>query len=320
MSEDIQMKAYFNLAQFLGSPTIMPPVLKGKQSVSVQFIIPSLKLGNRDKDKVIKIGYVCGIELYGIKLYETSNERTKEPATLVEMAFYINPSKTKEETTTILTSTSRLLVERFLGLLSFMMGLKLSAVYIQPNTSLDGKTISKIIPPSSKSTRSPTKVIMPEIIDKITNIPEDIFSALYWLRRGLAERDPVENFSALMVCLQIMAKHLISKKYIPQTCPHCGELLETKESSISSLTRELITSILDAPKDSFKRLWEARNAIVAHGNKPVTAEVFLELADLKMEAMNLAFKSIKLGLGIPLDSPPSPNPNYYITDAFMHVD
>jgi len=211
-------------------------------------------------------------------------------------------------------------VERFLGLLSFYLGIKLSAVHIQYTTSEDGKTLQKVMPVSSKTSRPPYKTALPDFQDKLPTITDDIFSALFWLRRGLAERDPIENFWALTVCLQIMAKHLISSETIPHTCPHCGELLETKESSITSLIRELVTQKLGASEELWERLWKARNAIVAHGDKPVKAEVFLELTDLKFETVNLAFKSIKLGLGIPLDSPPMPNPDYFVTDAFLHVD
>ena len=84
--------------------------------------------------------------------------------------------------------------------------------------------------------------------------------------------------------------------------------------------RELLVSRLGTSTELFDRLWKTRNAIVAHGNRPLTPEVFLELAELKFNAANLAFQSIKLGLGIPLDSPPSPSQAFFVTDAFMYVD
>lgn len=320
MSENIQNSSpTFKLAQDLGLPTI-PPIIPDKWSVSVQFIVPGLKLGNQDKNKVYQLVKKCGIDIYKIEAQLSQNERTKEPATLFTIAFYVNSFNNKEEKTTILNSASRLLIERFIGLLSFFIGIKLSAINIQYTTTDNVKTLQKILPVSSKSLRLPIKVELPEITENSQTLPEDIFSALFWLRRGLSERDPIENYSALMICIQIMARHLVNLEPNKKSCPSCGAELETQPPSITLLTRTLLVSKLGAPDALYERLWKARNAIVAHGNIPITAEVFLELTDLKFEAANLAFKSIKLGLGMPLDSPPSPNPSYFITDAFMHVD
>lgn len=57
-----------------------------------------------------------------------------------------------------------------------------------------------------------------------------------------------------------------------------------------------------------------------HGNLPVTPKVLLELTELKYEAAILAYQSIKLSFGMPLDSPPSPQQLFFMTDAFMYVD
>lgn len=307
----------FKPAQFFGRPRIFPPPAQGKIPASVQFIIPGFKLGDRDKKRVIQLAHKCGEDIWGIHINRAENKRTKEPATFVTFAFYVN--STSDEDKQVIQSVSRLLVERFLGLLSFFVGKKLSAVNIQPTTIGNEGQYLAILPMVARSSTPPVKVELTADIEGLT--PSDnVFSALFWLRRGLAERDPVENFSALMVCLQIMARHIVIQQPVERHCPSCGAKLETQEPSITSLMRELIVSRLGAPLELFNRLWGARNAIVAHGNIPVTSEVFLELTELKFDAAKLAFQSIKLALGIPLDSPPSPNQAFFVTDAFMYVD
>jgi hypothetical protein len=286
----------------------------------VQFIIPGLKLGKHDKKNITQLAHKCGIDLWAVDTHLTENTRTKEPATLVTFAFYVNPASNEDENKQVIQSVSRLLVERFLGLLSFFLGTKLSAVNMQYTTT--GKEeghYSKILPVSARTSTPRITLKFPVDLENIAP-NDDVFSALFWLRRGLAERDPVENFSALMVCLQIMARYLVEKQPVTHHCPSCGAELETQEPSITSRMRELVVSRLGAPPKLFKRLWKARNAIVAHGDQPFTPEVFLELTELKFDAANLAFQSIKLGLGMPLDLPPSPNQAFFVTDAFMYVD
>jgi hypothetical protein len=310
----------FNHAQDLRNPSIFPPATRGKIPASVQFIIPGFKLGKSDKKNVTQLAHKCGIEVYGINTDLVQNDRTKELATLITFAFYVNPASNEEENKQVIQSVSRLLVERFLGLLSFFLGIKLSAAHMQYTTTGKKKgSYSKILPVSSRTSIPRITLQFPSDLESITS-NDDIFSALFWLRRGLAERDPIENFSALMVCLQIMARHLVKKQPIVSKCPSCGAVLETKEPSITLLMRELVVSKLGATPKLFDRLWKARNAIVAHGNRPFTPKVFLELTELKFDAANLAFQSIKLGLGIPKDSPPSPNQAFFVTDAFMYVD
>lgn len=320
MSENSQdSQSFFKLAQFLGAPKVFPPPAQGKVPASVKFIIPELKLGKRDKENISQLAHKCGVEAYDIDAEIAQNDRTKKPATLVTFAFYIPSAANEDENREAATLTSRLLVERFLGLFSFFVGSKLSAAHTQAITISKEGHYETRLSPIERSSTSPIRVEFPPDLKSIAP-SENIWSALVWLRRGLAERDPVDTFSALMVCLQIMARYLVEKQPVTHHCPSCGAELETQEPSITSLMRELIVSRLGANPDLFDRLWKARNAIVAHGNRPLTAEVFLELTELKFDAANLAFQSIKLGLGMPLDSPPSPNQAFFVTDAFMYVD
>jgi hypothetical protein len=319
MDTDSSENTYlFNLVQNLGQPSVFPPPMKGKTQASVQFIIPKLKLGNRDNKYINELAYRCGVDVWKTHTQQTSNTRNNKPATFVTFAFYIDSNYKEEDKNNVIMSVSRLLVERFLGILSFLFGMKLSAVHMQYTTVDKYGNYSKILPTATPSSRAPIKITL---TDNLKISPsEDVFSALFWLRRGLAERDPIENFSSLMVCLQIMANHLIPEQTVTRTCPSCGFELDKQQLSITQKVLELLTKNLGASKEISERLWKARNAIVAHGNKPVEAKVFLELTELKFEAVKLAYNSIKLGLGIPVDSPPHPNQSYFVTDAFMYID
>ncbi len=237
MSENSQDSLYlFKPAQNLGQPAVFPPLAQGKIPASLQFIIPGFKLGKRDKKHVTQLAHKCGIDLWGIDMHPAENRRTKEPATLVTFAFYVTPTNSEDENHQFTQSMSRLLIERFLGLLSFFVGIKLSAVDIQVTTREKNGHYSKILPVSA---RTSTPCIITEFPADLEGIAptDDVFSALFWLRRGLSERDPIENFSALMVCLQIMARHIVKQK-----------------RSTTALMRELIVSRLGATPDLFKRL------------------------------------------------------------------
>lgn len=293
----------FKPAQFLGHPTVFPPPAQGKLQASVQFIVPGLKLGNKDRKRVTQLAHNCGMELWAVDTQRVENKRTKEPATLFTFAFYVSPARSKDENGQVILSTSRLLVERFLGLMSFFAGIRLSFAHLQATTMGKEGHYVLTLPPVGRASTPPIRIDYP---DDVTNIvpPDDVFSALFWLRRGLAERDPIDTFSSLMVCLQIMARHIVVRR----------------GASITSLVRELVESRLGASPHLRRRLWRARNAVVAHGNLPVTAEVLLELTDLKFEAAILAFNSIKLSLGMPIDEPPLPDQRFFVTDAFMKLD
>jgi len=284
----------------------------------VQFIIPELKLGKDHKKFVTQVARTASTDLWAVHTQRVQNKRTKKDATLVTLAFYIPSSAVQEEYPQSVVFTSVLLVLRFLGLLSFFVGSKLSAVHLQ-STILENGRYSQVLPMAGRGDMAPMKVELPAELEGIT--PSDnVFSALFWLRRGLAERDPIETFSALMVCLQIMARHIVVGQPVVRHCPSCGSQLEVTEPSITSLTRELIVSRLGVSPELFERLWKARNAVVAHGNLSVTPQVLLDLTELKFDAAILAFQSIKLGLGMPLDLPPSPSQAFFVTDAFMYVD
>ncbi len=108
-------------------------------------------------------------------------------------------------------------MERFIDLLSFVFGLKLSAQHIEPCIFKNKNSREVILHPTN---RAEPKIRLEYLTDlKNINPDNDIFTALYWLRRGLAQRDAVETFSALMVCLQIMARKLAEGRPQEISCP-----------------------------------------------------------------------------------------------------
>lgn len=304
----------------LGTPTVFAPQVEGKLSISVQFIIPGFTLAKEDKESIDLIARKCVTGFCATDSRQVETSTTKQKATLFTIAFYGNLlSNTAEYTDEDqVFFQSLFLVERFVSLLSFFAGSKLSAVQIQPTTIHNGHY--RLILHPTRRTSIPKSIInFPNNLKDIT--PNDqTFSAISWLRRGLAERDPVDTFSAFMVCIQIIAMQMVSKQYSEITCPECGAKLGNTQQSITSQVKELLVSRLDASDELFKRIWKARNAVIAHGNIPLTPHVILELTELKFEAANLAYKAVKYSLGMPPDSPPSPNPAFFVTDAFMYID
>lgn len=312
MQENTEGNLYlFNLAQPLGAPAVFPPQVKGKLPIAVKFIIPGFTLGKKDKESIDLIARKCVTDFWAIDSSKVENSATKEKATLFTMAFYGNP----EEQPFL---QSLFLVERFLSLLSFFAGLKLSAIYIQPTIMHDGN-YQLTLPATQRASVPKSKMEFPNSLKGIT--PNDeTFSAISWLRRGLAERDSVDTFSAFMVCIQIIARQMANKEFSEITCPACGAKLGNTQQSITSQVRELVVSKLGASKELFEHIWKLRNSVIAHGNLPVTPNVILELTDLKFDAANLAYKAIKFSLGMSLDSPPLPDQSFFVTDAFMYID
>lgn len=122
----------FKPIQFMGRPAVIAPVAKGKISTSVQFIVPALRIKDDERKKIFNLAKLCTNELNDIDIKPRENTETKQPATLFTFAFYIDGNIIGHEKKDIVYSVSRLLVERFLCIFSFIAGTKLSAVNIQP--------------------------------------------------------------------------------------------------------------------------------------------------------------------------------------------
>jgi len=297
MKPESSQEFLFKPVQHLGPPKIFPPPENGKLSIAVRFVIPGLT--SKKKEELARLAHRCGIDLWGVD-FENVTNKTQQSGILVTFCLYI--PLPDEEDSFVVEATARLLVERYLGLLSFCTGLKLSKVALQLLTSKNGEIFHTILPMGSRAPSPPRRHQIPAEILTGKEISEAVYSALFWLRRGLAERDPIETFSALMVSLQIMASEL-------------GPL-----HKVTPCVRCLVTEVLKEEKILFDDLWNMRNAVVAHGNKTVTAEVLVKLTELKFEAGRLVYKALNLALDIPEDRLVKPDAAFYITDTFMYDD
>jgi len=313
------VKFIFQPAQWLGPPSPFPPPAEGRLPAAVRFVIPGLHIG-AGKDRFVALARKCSTQIWDVGLDEATNQRTGDPATLVTLAFYLTAVASDAENVQALQTTSRILAERYLGLLSFCAGMKLSAAHQQATVLGREGHYHTILGPVRRTSTPRTRITLPGQLLSGQMPSEAVFSALFWLRRGLAERDPLETFSSLMVCLQVLAREIVQLEPVAARCANCGAELADSGPSVSSLVRELVVSKLGAPDDLFEKLWKARNAVTAHGNRAVTAEVFLELTMLKFDAAVLAFKGVKLALRMPIDDRPMPQQAFFVTDAFMHLD
>jgi hypothetical protein len=147
---------------------------------------------------------------------------------------------------------------------------------------------------------------------------DNIFIALFWLRRALAERDPLDTYAAFMVSLQAIARELVQPRPVERRCSKCSHVT-VQDAGVSAMVRELLIDKLGATPDQFARLWKVRNAVVAHGNQAVDARTFLQLTELKFEAADLCYKGIKLAMGMPVDGPPRPDASFFVAPALMYV-
>lgn len=246
-------------------------------------------------------------------IWRSSTARMKNKAgasaTLVTIAYYIDYIEGDSECHQIIENTSRLLIERVLGMVSYCAGTKLRGINII-NTIIDNSAFKAILNMTGRARSPKIEFSIPQdLIDHI--IPSDkLFTALFWLRRGLAERDPIDTYNAFMVCLQIMARYWWETKNPGTAIP-----------GPTFLFKQYTTTELGADPELIDKAWKKRNAIAAHGNKlNIDADDFIGLTELKFEAVNWAYKGINLALGLDLKNAPRPSQNFFATDALMNVD
>jgi len=302
----------------LGIPKIIPPDRNKMSSVSVQFVIPGLKIA-ADREEYEILSKKCYSDIWEVDLESSENHNTGQHDTLVTIGFYTPLKPNDRDTYESAKTISILIAERYLGLLSFIAGFKLYYVALQTTLKKKNGNLSKILPANSRSSTEKLKMSIPEKLKADQKLSENIFSALFWLRRGLAEQDPLDTFSALMVCMQILARELVKFEVVSKSCKNCGVELDKSQPSISSLVKKLIVNKLGGDPSTFQRVWKARNAIAAHGNKAVTADVFRDLIALKFETAVLCYNGIKMALSIPVDENPKPSQTFFVSDPFMHV-
>lgn len=308
----------FRPRQSLGPPRTIAPPRAGSVSATVQFVILGFNFPESERSNFLNIATRCGLPVYDAKTERVRSQDGQE-STLVSIAFYVPEPAANQSHKAAVDETSVLLVERFMGTLSFHAGMKCLAVATQTSIIGEGGQVSTLMEPSGRAGGDRVSFRLPEEPFGGRTPSDNIFSALFWLRRGLAEKDPIETYSALMVCLQTIAREVVGPVRTEQRCSGCGTTL-FKEPSVTASVRELVVNRLGASPELFSRLWKERNAVVAHGNETVAAETFLQLTELKFDAAKLCFAGVKLALGMPAEQPPWPERGFFVTSALMYLD
>jgi hypothetical protein len=330
----------FNIAKPLFSPRIIAPVENGKISVNLQFFMPPLNITAKEKPVYNNLIRKCLDEIWGSDIVLLKCRETGLVKTLVEIAFYIGENETDCYRT--IENKSRLFIERFLGVISFCAGKKLSARNVVP-TITSGPTRIMKLDSQNKSEISPIPFVIPDELSDSDNLSPKVFAALFWLRRGLAERDPIDTYNAFIVCLQILARIWWDKKIAsgcamnkPQPrkcpycenelplmdkCPKCNKAIISKIPPPTFLFKEYITSEFNVPLSEVNMVWRLRNAIAAHGDKvDIDADDFIRLTELKFDMALWAYTGIDRALGLALDRAPKPSQDFFMTDALMNLD
>jgi hypothetical protein len=303
--------------QFLGPPRVLAPRKAGHVSATVQFIVPALVVASEDRPRLMNIFEHVGIDIHAAAVERVANEATNQVGTLVSATFHLPEGASEEATDAAVDNVSALLVERFLGMLSFLTGSKRVAVNAQTTRSHEGASFSTTLEPTSRSAGDRIALQLPAAPFETRTPPPNVLNALLWLRRGLAASDSFDTYGALMVTLETMAREIVGANAAQRSCPECGS--PSPESTVTEMVRTLVVDRLGAPADLFATLWSTRNEVVARGNGSLTAETFRRLTELKFDATNLCYKAIKLALAIPVDGPPQLDPALFVASALMDV-
>jgi hypothetical protein len=309
MEDSTRALYLFRPAQLFGPPSVIAPLQTGKISVTLQFIVPGLHISKAEKEKYNKLIKNCLGDVWGSDTANVENKETRTEATLVTIAFYIDYLEDDTERHQAIENKSRILIERFLGIVSYCAGIKLSAKNII-NTIIDSPNFKAILNVTGRTQSPKIKFSIPQdLIDE--KIPsEKIFTALFWLRRGLAESDPIDTYNAFMVCLQIIARDWWEKKNPESEIP-----------GPTSLFKKYMITELGADSELVDKAWKKRNAIAAHGNKlNIDSDDFIGLTELKIEAAKWAYQGINRALGLNPDKAPRPSQIFFVTDALMNLD
>jgi hypothetical protein len=307
---------FFKPVQFLGAAPITPSKVHGKAGALVRFVIPGLTVGKKNTARFERLALNCSDAIEKARFDHVTRDQDKQPASLVTIAFHYVPAAHEEPHKDTSERIGRLIAERFVSLLSFAVGERLSAIHQQIIKVNEDGTLSVRLYPQSKRADQPRKIEVPDLL--LEKKPsEDLFKALFWLRRGISERDHLNAYAALMVALEIIAGVLVAPETTTRRCPNCGaEVSKLTRSSVKSL----VIKTLGGSEELFQRLWGARNAIVAHGGQAVTADVLHDVVELKLDAIDLVFKSLRIAMGMPIDGLPRPSPMVMITDTFLGAE
>jgi hypothetical protein len=302
---------------FLGPPRVLAPRKEGQVSAAVQFIVPGLIASAAERERMIGLFERTGVPVHAAVIERASNEGTGQPGVFVSATFYV-PDGPPEDADRAIDTASSLLVERFLGMVSFLAGVRCVAINAQTTRTGEGSSFSTTLEPSSRAGQAPARLQWPDEPFAGQTPSAHVFNALLWLRRGLAARDPLLTYTALMNGLLSAARDVVGDKPEPGRCSRCGGP-QAQEASETDWMRELVVGQLGASPELFDKVWQARRAALGEDDQAVTAEVLRRLTELKYDAADLCYRAIKRAMGMPLDAPPQLDPSLFVTSTLMDV-
>jgi hypothetical protein len=316
MSEEGSLRTSLSKPRpFLGPPRVLAPRKEGHVSATVQLIVPGLSASSSDRARLVDLFDRVGVSIHAAAVERVTNEATGQTGIIVSATFYV-PETHTDDADAVIDTTSALIVERFLGMLSFLAGVRCVAVNAQTTRTGEGTTFATTLEPSSRAAQAAASLQWSAEPFGGRTPPAHVFNAFLWLRRGLAARDPLATYGALMNSLQAAARVVVRARPDGHRCPECGRPPEANETD---RLRELVVERIGASAELFDRIWEARNAALAQDDESVTADTLRRLTELKFDAATLCYKGIKLALGMPLDGPPQLDPSLFITSTLMDV-
>jgi hypothetical protein len=292
---------------------MLPSSIPEKKGAVVRFIVPGSEVEPKDPDWVA-LARNCSAGVEKASFRGITRDDGKEQGTLATIAYHYAPSD-EAPPGDAAEVTGRLIAERLVGLLSFALGERMRAIQQQVHRLGDEGRLQVHAHPSQKHVGG-RRIDLPERLFAVKP-SEDVFKALYWARRGVDEGDHLSAYAANMVALEILSGVLATPESKVQTCPHCGAEIGRRATAP---VKSLVVDLLGCSSEVFGRMWKARNAIVVHGGQPVTARVLHDIVELKLEAIRLVFKALRLAMDFEPDGSPHPSPALMMTDPFLGAD
>ncbi len=285
-----------------------------------QFIVSDFIFQEREIPVLRKIARCCETHVSDA-VFESVKNKEGCPGVLVSIGFEIDEDTDGNHLHRSLSNISRLLLERFLGLLSFALGIQLRGLHLQFTILHEGGG-TKTIRPSNRTGESTRNLDFPVAFTSgvLPLIDESVFNALFWFRRGLAQQDSINTFNALVTCLEILSKRLVHPlPVVMDVCGKCGEKRRRDAGAMASL-KALLRDVLKCDDDIAGRIIRARNAITVHGGKAVNSEILADLTDLKFETATLACSALSIALEMDPNDAPVIRPEWFITDSDLYLD
>src|SRR5688572_299691 len=155
MSEEGSLRTSLSKPRpFLGPPRVLAPRKEGHVSATVQFIVPGLVVSTAERGRLVGLFDRLDAGVQAAAIERVANEATGQTGILVSATFYV-PATGPEDAEAAIDTASALVVERFLGMLSFLAGVRCVAINAQTTRTGEGATYSTTLEPSSRSGQAP---------------------------------------------------------------------------------------------------------------------------------------------------------------------